>query len=119
MAVQVEVGERTVRVAFRGLDAFWALSRGLTIPFVRLRAARVMTRRDATRDSPKLRLPGSSLPGVLRAGSYGRGTNRQLWCVHRADEVLALDLVGTPYCRVVLEVDDPDDLARRIGAVVN
>ena len=116
MAVEIGVGERAVRVSFRGADAFWAASRGLTIPVLRIRAARVISRREATRDSSKLRLPGSSLPGMLRAGSYGLGADRQLWCVHRGDSFLALDLYGRPYTRVVVEVPDPHALAGRINA---
>lgn len=118
MTVEVVVAEGEVRVVFRGADVLWASSRGITIPVPRLRGVRVTSRVDATRECSKLRLPGTCLPGVVRAGSYGRGNDRQLWCVHRAVEVLALDLVGLPYCRVVLEVADPPGLARRISAVV-
>jgi hypothetical protein len=118
MSVEVVIAEREVRVAFRGADALWASSRGITIPVPRLRGARVISRAEAHRECSKLRLPGTALPGVLRAGSYGRGDDRQLWCVHRAAEVLVLDLVGRPYCRVVLEVADPAGLAGRIGALI-
>ncbi|HEX3825858.1 MAG TPA: hypothetical protein VHV82_01185 [Sporichthyaceae bacterium] len=118
MSVEVVIAEREVRAAFRGADAFFASSRGITIPVPRLRAVGVMSRLDAHRECSKLRLPGTALPGVLRAGSYGRGDERQLWCVHRAEQVLVLDLIGRPYCRVVLEVADPAGLAGRIGALI-
>jgi hypothetical protein len=118
MSVEVVVAEREVRVAFHGADALWSSSRGITIPVARLRGARVISRLEANRECSKLRLPGTALPGVLRAGSYGRGDDRQLWCVHRAEQVLALDLVGRPYCRVVLEVTDPAELARRISTLI-
>ncbi|HUR75365.1 MAG TPA: hypothetical protein VMZ00_13885 [Sporichthya sp.] len=116
MAVTVEVTTDAVAVCFRGVDRFWALSRGLRIPLERIDEAGASPRADAKRRCPKLRLPGSYWPGRLHAGSYGWGERRQLWCVHRAQQVLAVDLHGRPYARVVVEVDDPGAVAARIEA---
>jgi hypothetical protein len=117
MSVGVEVtgGELVVRIS--GADRLWALSGGITVPLSGVRDARVADRRTAAADSSPLRLPGAYLPGVIRAGSYGVGERRELWCVHRAERVLAVELTGQRYRRVVVEVADPDRVAEEINRV--
>ncbi len=118
MAVTVSVGASSVDVAFTGKDALWALRRSLRVPLKRVHGARVMARRDAEKECPWLRLPGSYLPRMLRAGSYGVGARRQLWCVHRADTVLVVELRGRPYSRIVLQTREPHRLAGQINAAL-
>jgi hypothetical protein len=53
---------------------------------------------------------------MLRAGAYGVGERRQLWMVHAATTLLAIYLRGVPFHRVVVEVEDPEELSRIINA---
>jgi hypothetical protein len=117
MSVDVELSAAAVSVRFRGLDRLWAFSRGLRIPVERITAAATVPRTEAKDHCPKLRVLGSFFPGRLHCGRYGLGARQQLWCVHRADEVLALDLSGRPFARVVIEVARPADIAAQIGAM--
>lgn len=117
MSVVVEMNATAVRVRFRGLDRLWAFSRGLTIPYERITTAATIPRTEAKDNCPKLRVLGSYFPGRLHCGRYGLGPRQQLWCVHRAGEVLALDLSGRPFARVVIEVARPADIAAQIGAL--
>jgi hypothetical protein len=116
MPVTLDIDAAAVTVRFRGRDRVWALSRGLRIPLERIVSAQARPRAEAKKQCPNLRLPGSYVPRRLHAGSYGWGGRRQLWCVHRATEVLVLDLHDRPYCRVVVEVDDAAETAARIEA---
>lgn len=118
MGVTVGVDAGRVHIRFCGMDRVWALSRGITLPVGRILGAGALPRREAVEACPKLRLPGSAWPGRLHAGSYGLGDNRELWCAHRAQEVLVIDLRGRPYRRVVVEVDNPKERAGRITAAV-
>ncbi|MDX6216106.1 MAG: hypothetical protein QOG99_1690 [Frankiales bacterium] len=60
-----------------------------------------------------IRLPGTAIPGLMRAGSYGRGSARDFWNVRRADSLLVIQLrPGAAYRRLVLEVIDPTTTAR-------
>jgi hypothetical protein len=117
MSVGVEVTGGELVVWIGGADRLWALSRGITVPLSGVRHARAVDRRAAAADSSLLRLPGAYLPGVIRAGSYGVGKHRELWCVHRADRVLVVELTGQRYRRVVVEVADPDRVAEEINGV--
>jgi hypothetical protein len=115
VSVTVEVCRGELDVRIRGLDRFLALSGGVRLPLSAVLSARVRDRVAALADGPKLRLPGSYLPGVVRAGSYGLGDDRELWCVHRAPTVLAIELTGQRYRRVVVEVPDPEQAAKEIN----
>jgi hypothetical protein len=55
-----------------------------------------------------VRLPGTEIPGFIRAGSFGRGPTREFWDVRRGESVLVIQTTAAaPYARLVLEVDDP------------
>ena len=115
MGVQLRVTEHGVVVRFTGRDRLFACRRGLTLPMNRVLMARPMDRGDLVAASPRVHLPGVSVPGVLRAGSWGVGERRQLWMVHRARRLLAIYLRGDPYHRIVVEVEDPDSSSRVIN----
>lgn len=102
--VAVVNGNLVVRIS--GKDALYALSRGMTIPLSSIQGVAVAPKEKIP--ATGLRLPGTGVPGVLRAGSYGTGANRDFWLVRRAEQVLVIALQpGEPYRRIILEVPDP------------
>lgn len=115
MGVQLRLVEDAVVLRLSGRDRACAWRGGIHLPMTRILGARPLARRDAITASPRVHLPGVSLPGVLRVGSYGVGERRQLWAVHGAETLLAIYLRGYPYHRVVVEVDDPEALSRAIN----
>lgn len=104
--VSLEDGGETVAVTLRGLDVLWALRRHVRVPRRAVLRAQVL---DRSKVKPSgLRLPGTELPGVLRAGSFGRSPNREFWDVRSGPQVLVLTLAdGQPYRRIVLQPRDP------------
>lgn len=119
MGVLVELTNRAVIVRFTGVDRWYAFSSGIVLPTRRVLGARVLSRSAAIAACPARELPGLGWPGVLRAGRYGIGQDRQLWLVRRARSVLAIYLRGVPYHRVVVEVADPESLSRNINNAVH
>jgi hypothetical protein len=107
-----------LHVAFSGWDGVWTLRRHVDLPLAAVTGARVLSRGQALEEKPLLRAPGTYLPGVVVAGTYrAPGRRPQLWCVHAADEVLAIDLADeAPYGRIVLELADPAAAAEEITA---
>ena len=88
LGVCIELTDQAVAVRFTGVDRWWALSSGIVLPTWRVLGARVLSRSAAIAACPARELPGLGWPGVLRAGCYGIGQDRQLWLVHRAVSVL-------------------------------
>jgi hypothetical protein len=111
-AVSVRDGELQIRLAWS--DAFLAVCRTLRVPLSSVRAVTLAPL--DTLPATGLRWPGTRLPGVIRAGSYGFGEKRDFWLVRRADTVLVIELQpGQVYRRIVLQVDDPEEVARRLA----
>lgn len=118
MSVHTRVTEQGVLLRFTGRDRVYAFRGGLFLPIDRVLGARTLGRRDAVTASPRVHLPGISVPGMLRAGTYGVGERRQLWMVHAATTLLAIYLRGEPFHRVVVEVEDPETLSRIINDAI-
>jgi len=118
MGVQTRVTEHGVLLRFTGRDRVYACRGGVFLPIDRVQGARTLGRRDAVAASPRMHLPGISVPGMLRAGAYGVGERRQLWMVHAATTLLAIYLRGVPFHRVVVEVEDPEGLSKVINAAL-
>jgi hypothetical protein len=107
----------SLRVHLSPLDKLVCCRGDVVVPLTQV--AEVVAARSVDVPRTGLRLPGTSLPGVIRAGSYGRGDERDLWDVRRGEAVLVLQLRGgAPYRRVVLGVPDPAGEARRLQPVV-
>jgi hypothetical protein len=98
------VGDSLV-VRISGKDSVYSMSRGMTIPLASIQGVAVAPA--ATVPRTGVRLPGTGIPGVLRAGSFGKGARRDFWLVRRAKELLVVELQpGEPYRRLVLQVPD-------------
>jgi hypothetical protein len=111
--IDLAVVDDALRVRISGWDAVWSLCRGMTIPLASIRGIAVAPR--AKVPATGLRLPGTGVPGVIRAGSYGTGATRDFWLVRRAGEVLVIELEpGEPYRRIVLELPDPHEVCLRL-----
>ncbi|MEV4200040.1 hypothetical protein [Micromonospora globbae] len=116
MAVHLAVDPQRLVVRLSGMDRLWALSAGVVVPTAAVTGVRAVSRAEAVARGGGWRLPGAHLPGVLRVGTFvSRSTGRSFWCVHRAERVLLVELDGEPYDRLVLEVEDPDEVSRAVA----
>ena len=112
--VSLELDGGVLVVALGPWDRLLCLRASVRVPLREIRAVRVVDRGELPR--PGLRLPGSYLPGVLTAGSYGVGADRSFWDIRRAERVLlVLCRPGAEYARLVLEVPDPEATALRLS----
>ncbi len=118
MAISLTVTSTGLRVRLTRADPVAAGTRGLDVPFGRIVGSRVMTRQDAVASSPHLPCPGLWWPGRLRTGSWGIGDRRQLWAVRRGSVVVVVYLSGRPFHRLVVEVEEPTRMHRRIEAAL-
>jgi hypothetical protein len=107
----------TVVVAMHGCDVFFCMRARIVVPIAAVDGVCV-SRRDLV-PHEGLRLPGTSLGKLIRAGSYGVGAARDFWNVRRAESVLVIQLCpGAEYRRIVLEVPDPGAEALRLRPIL-
>jgi hypothetical protein len=109
----LEVRDGELVVTLTWVDACLALRRRFRIPVGAVRGVAVAPR--SAVPATGLRAPGTGLPGVIRAGSYGFGSKRDFWFARRAKTLLVVVLEpGQAYRRLVLEVADPREVALRL-----
>jgi len=76
---------------------------------------------DATWDpgiakEPKgLRAPGTSVPGVITAGTYHHDGETSFWNIRHGTNVVVIRLRDEEFDRLVLEVDDPQSVVHAIN----
>jgi hypothetical protein len=109
----VVVDRDEVNVRLGGWDVAFCLRRQITIPLGAVEGVCVGSRDLIPTEG--LRLPGTSIPGIIRAGSFGTGDQRDFWDVRKAQNLLVVQMRpgAAEYRRIILEVPDPRaELAR-------
>ena len=108
--VEVMVSATQVRLELTGWDVLWALKSNLTFPVGGV--CNVYADPTATRPSG-FRLPGTSVPGVIQAGTY-IGETREFWCIHYTGRSVVFELEDLHYTRIVVDVRDPEAVVERV-----
>jgi hypothetical protein len=115
VALSIEDDVATFEV--QGADKLWALRSRLEIPLAHIRGARA---------DPGIahgwwhgiRAPGTSIPGVLTAGTFYQHGKRVFWDVHDPENVVVVELADERYDELVVEVADPAAVVALIAAAV-
>ena len=98
-------GDR-IRLEVQGLDKLWALKSQLEFPLAHVSSVR----KDA---EPArgwwhgFRLPGTSIPGVLTAGTFYQHEGAIFYDVHDPEQTIVFELEHEHYRRLVVEVEHP------------
>lgn len=115
--VEIQIQDGTMSVDVRGLHKLWALKGRLQVPVVAVKGARRLDPGTARRLWKGLRIPGTHVPGVIAAGTFYKHGERHFWDVADASRALEIELGGTRYARLFVEVEDPEaTLATLLGA---
>ena len=105
-AITVTVEDDVLHVRLGIWDKLYCFRRDLTIPVGDVEGVAVAPRHRVPAGG--LRLPGTGIPGVIRAGSFGTGSSRDFWDVRKSEMLLVIELrPGAEYRRIVLELADP------------
>ena len=104
---EIELTSDTVIVHVKGADRIFALKSELTIPLEHVLGAS-RDEEEARRWYHGVRAPGTSVPGVITAGTFHQNGERVFWDVRHPERAVALDLRDEDYAKLVVDVDDPD-----------
>jgi hypothetical protein len=111
--VNLSITEGKLTLHVRGADKLWSFKSNLEIPLVHI--AKVRTDPEAARGwYHGIRMPGTSVPGVITAGTFYQDGKRIFWDVHNPEKTIVIDLHDERYNELVVEVDDPDAAVRLI-----
>lgn len=101
-----------------GWDRILAMKSEITIPLEHVTGVE----RDLAEASAiyhGIKLPGTSIPGVVVAGSYLKSGEWSFWDVHDPNQAIILRLHDEHYRKVVVGVDDPDAAVRAVEAAIS
>jgi len=90
-----------------GADKLWSLKSSLEIPLMHVAGIR---------NDPSvahgwyhgIRMPGTSIPGVLTAGTFYLDGQRVFWDVHHPENTVVIELADERYNELIVEVADPE-----------
>jgi hypothetical protein len=111
--VDFSIAEGKLMLHVRGADKLWAFKSSLAIPLVHIAGVRADA--EVARGwYHGIRMPGTSVPGVITAGTFYQDGKRVFWDVHHPEKTIVIDLHDERYNELVVEVDDPDAAVKLI-----
>ncbi|NQU37256.1 MAG: hypothetical protein HQ526_06605 [Actinobacteria bacterium] len=112
MTAELVIDGENLDVTFKGIGGVLAFKSQIVVPLSSVESVEAVEIQTVER--PTIKRVGARIPGLLATGSFGTGDDIQFWYIHKADRVLVVDLTGDKYKRLVLEVPDPDAVAKEI-----
>jgi len=112
---KIEIGPSRIRIEIEGFDKVLAIRSSLEVPLEHVRGASLDP--DALHEPRGLRLLGTSLPGLVHAGSFYGGQ----WLfmdVHDAERAIKIELDHEHYAALIVEVENPAASVAAINAAV-
>jgi len=107
----IELSDGKLRLEIRGWDRIWALKGSLEFSLEHVAGVR----QDSNLPwGGGLRMGGTALPGVIKAGRYYRNGQWEFWVMHRRSKMIVIDLRDEFYAALYLEMEDPAAAVQQI-----
>ena len=115
--VELSISGGTLVLHVRGADRLWAFKGSLEIPLQHIVAIRADPS-IARGWRHGLRFPGTSIPGVITAGTFYQDGNKVFWDVHDPDKTVVIELKDERYDKLIVEVAEPNAAVDLVGAAL-
>ena len=89
-----------------GLDKLWSLRSRLEIPLAHINGAHIDLQ-PAMGWFQGLKLGGTDIPNIFRAGTFYQDGGLVFWDVHHPDRTIVVELSHERYKKLIIEVEDP------------
>jgi len=106
-------GERAV-FEVRGQDKLWSLRTRLEMPLAHIKGAHADSQ-PAMGWFQGLKLAGTDLPNLFRAGTFYQDGGLVFWDVRHPEKTIVVELTHETYRKLVIEVADPDEAVSLIN----
>ncbi|HZE71958.1 MAG TPA: hypothetical protein VE135_20805 [Pyrinomonadaceae bacterium] len=100
-----------------GLDKLWSLRSRLEIPLAHINGAHVDPQ-PAMGWFQGLKLGGTDIPNIFRAGTFYQDGGLVFWDVHQPDRTIVIELSHERYRKLIIEVEDPMAAVKLINDAV-
>ena len=102
------VGDDVVTVSLSAIEKAEALHGDVSVPRTAVVSARAVA--DGMDEVHGLRMPGTGFPGVIMVGTWRDRQSVTFAVCHGRRPAVVLELTGQPYDRVVVTVENPDEV---------
>jgi len=116
--VDVSIDGDRLTLEVEGLDKLWALKSRLEIPLAHIRGVYSDPQMASSWRWKGIRAPGTSLPGVITAGTFYQEGKRVFWDVHDPERTIVIELDDERYDMLIVEVADPDEAVSLITSAL-
>jgi hypothetical protein len=99
------VGDKAV-FEVEGWDKLWSLRSRLEIPLVHIKGAHADPK-PAMGWFDGLKLMGTAIPNIFKAGTFYQDGGYVFWDVHRPEKTIVIDLDHEHFDKLIIEVADP------------
>jgi len=113
---KVSINPANLRIELTVAEQIFAVHRSLLVPGKQVVGAQALGK--GWWKTLGLRI-GTSLPGVMIAGTFIRKGDRAFVSWSRGKQVLQINLTGNRYTRILVGVDDAEALAEDINAAIS
>jgi hypothetical protein len=115
--VDLSISDGNLLLNVRGADKLWAFKSSLEIPLQHVAGIRA----DASIAKGWChgwRVPGTSIPGVITAGTFYQDGKRVFWDVHNPANTVVIELRDERYNQLTVEVEDPNSVVEQVRAAL-
>ena len=112
--VELSIDQGDLLVEVRGWSRLWTFKRQLQLPLSNIKAVR-WDPAVAKGWWKGWRVPGTHIPGVIVAGTFYRRGGRDFWDVRNGSKAVTIELEGSTYRRLVVDVVDPQEAVTMIN----
>jgi hypothetical protein len=116
--VKIFPQDDTVVFEVEGWDKLWSLRSRLEIPVAHIKGAHIDPN-PAMGWFQGLKLGGTDIPNIFRAGTFYQDGDFVFWDVHHPDKTIVVELAHERYGKLIVEVDDPDAVVKSINNAVS
>lgn len=115
--VELSIAEGKLTLHVRGADKLWAFKSSLEIPLAHIAGIRADP--EVARGwYHGIRMPGTSVPGVITAGTFYQDGQRVFWDVHHPEKTIVIDLHDERYNSLIVEVEDPEAAVKFVQSLL-
>ena len=114
-SMELDITKDTLDIRLDFWEKVWSFHGNFSIPLEQVVKAKYTK---VPRGFWQLRLPGTHLPSVFKAGTYYTQGNKEFWYIHGwKKEYLYLELEGHSYEVIVLDIENGNTLAADLNNI--
>lgn len=104
--VNIQIEADQIHFIVKGIHKFFTFKNKITVPKKNLVSVK-FDPEEIKGIWKGIRVLGTHVPGVIRAGTYSHAKKFQFWDVTRFGKAIIVELANSKYEKLIIEVDDP------------